>query len=305
MRVAQLDGRFLLTRVLGRGGTGVVYRAHDRTSGRMVALKLARGTARSRLASEFDVWSRLKHPGIVRAYEFAVVRRGPFPAGTPYLVLEHVPLGVPGRPELRPGRMQPAQLEALALQMLGALGHVHEAGWVHRDLKPANLLASIGTGRWPRFKLTDFGLATRIGASSPLGTFSGSLAYVAPEALLGLPLDGRADLYGLGLLLYRMATGNLPVPIGEARAALRWHLAGPALDPARTRPSLSRQLVRFIRRLTRRDRDDRPDSACSALRLLGVNPGAAGSPPRAWPDPRCSTASGRPDAPGFAWRSPG
>ena len=207
--------------MLGRGGTGVVYRAHDRTSGRMVALKLARGTSRSRLASEFDVWSRLKHPGIVRAYEFAVVRRGPFPAGTPYLVLEHVPLGVPGRPELRPGRMQPAQLEALALQMLGALGHVHEAGWVHRDLKPANLLASIGTGRWPRFKLTDFGLATRIGASSPLGTFSGSLAYVAPEALLGQmavisPGVDSVSMVGLTLIvkIYQRSISNKRILAG-------------------------------------------------------------------------------------------
>ena len=282
---------------------GTVYRAYDLAAGRVVALKVpshsTRCAAVASLAAEFDTWSRLRHPNIVRVYELVVAANGPLPDGTPYLVLEHVP----GRPQLRTrraGRMRPAEVGILAAQTLSALVHVHEAGFVHRDLKPANLLASALPGRAVRYKLTDFGLATRIGSSNPLGTFSGSLRYVAPEALLGLPLDGRADLYGLGILLFRLATGQTPVPQGGAPEILRWHLTGPAPDPTRVRPALSAGLVRFLRLMTRRDRDDRPRSASCALRLLGIS-SEAGRPRRsAWTDLPCSVGSDPPDALEFA-----
>ena len=297
------DDRFRLLKVLGRGGMGTVYRAYDLAAGRVVALKVpshpARCAAIASLTAEFDTWSRLRHPNIVRAYELAVAANGPLPDGTPYLVLEHVP----GRPELRTrraGRMRPAEVGILAAQTLSALVHVHEAGFVHRDLKPGNVLASVLPGRAVRYKLTDFGLATRIGNSNPLGTFSGSLPYVAPEALLGLPLDGRADLYGLGIVLFRLATGETPVPRGGAPEILRWHLTGPAPDPTRVRPALSACLCRFLRRMTRRDRDDRPRSASCALRLLGISPEAVRPRRSAWPDPPCSIGSSPPDALEFA-----
>ena len=285
------DDRFRLLKVLGRGGMGTVYRAYDLVEDRAVALKVPNDSA----AAEFETWSRLDHPSIVRAYELVVAARGPIPAGRPYLVLEHVP----GRPELRASsteRMPPALVWILAAQVLSALVHVHEAGYVHRDLKPGNVLAAALPGRAPRFKLTDFGLATRIGMSSPLGTFSGSLPYVAPEALLGLPLDGRADLYGLGILLYRLAAGRTPVPMGGAPEILRWHLTGPAPDASRLRPALPSPLVQFIRRLTERDRDDRPGSASRAARWIGITPEADRSPRRAWPAPTCSAVSDPPGA---------
>ncbi len=297
------DDRFRLLKVLGRGGMGTVYRAYDIVKGRVVALKVPSHSSYTApgasLAAEFDTWSRLRHPNIVRAYELAVATSGPIPDGTPYLVLEHVP----GRSQLRTrraGRMRPASLGMLAAQILSALAHVHEAGFVHRDLKPGNMLASALPGRAPRYKLTDFGLATRIGTADPLGTFSGSLRYVAPEALLGLPLDGRVDLYGLGIALFRLATGETPVPQGGAPEILRWHLTGPAPDPTRVRPALSARLVRCLRQMTRRDRDERPRSAACALRLLGISPGAGRPRRSAWPDPRCSIASDRPGALEFA-----
>jgi hypothetical protein len=212
----------------------------------------------------------LRHPNIVRAYEMRYAERGPIRPDTPYLVLEHV-RGRPAHRALEPGRIDDATVESLATQVLSALVHVHAAGCVHRDLKPGNVLARRLPGHRLRFKLTDFGLATKTGASSPTGRFSGSLPYVAPEALLGLPLDGRTDLYGLGILLYHLTTGELPVPNGGAAEFLQWHLSGPAADPSRVRRGVSPRLARFVRRLTRRDRDERPASASRALRMLDVH----------------------------------
>jgi hypothetical protein len=269
------DERFLLLEALGHGGMGSVYRAFDRAEQRLVALKVpcapeVPGPAHP-LSAEFDNWSRLRHPNIVRVYEMCHAERGPIPAGTPYLVLEHV-RGRPAHRALEPGRAADAAIEALAAQLLSALAHVHAAGYVHRDLKPANVLARWTGGRRLRFMLTDFGLATKTGEASRPGTLSGSLPYVAPESLLGLPLDGRADLYGLGILLYRLATGELPVPGGGPREILDWHLRGPAADPARVRTAISPRLSVLIRRLTVREPARRPASAASALHMLGRSP---------------------------------
>lgn len=270
-----VDERFLLLEALGRGGMGAVYRAFDRAEQRLVALKVPTeacpaGPAHP-LSAEFEAWAGMRHPNIVRAYALGVAATGPLEAGTPYLVLEHV-AGGPASRALRAGGVGAALAERMARQVLEALRHVHGCGWLHRDLKPANLLVQ---GR-RRFKLTDFGLAVRVGAAGAAGRVSGSLPYVAPEALLGLPLDERADLYGLGIVLYQLVTGELPARSARARDVLRWHLAGPPADPCRLRPRLPARLGRFIRRLAARDRAARPPDAAEALRLLG---GAAGTRP--------------------------
>jgi serine/threonine-protein kinase len=273
------DGRFLLLETLGSGGMGRVYRAFDRAEQRLVALKVPTAPGRSGpahpLAAEFDHWSRFSHPNIVRVYEMVCAENGPLPEGTPYLVLEHVH-GRPAHRALRPGTIGSTAVENLAVQVLSALAHVHAAGYVHRDLKPGNVLAEISRRR-RHFKLTDFGLSVPAGRANRIGTLSGSLPYAAPESLLGLPLDGRADLFALGVLLYQLATGEVPGPDSDQREYLRWHLEGPALDVARTRGGMSTRLRRFIRRLTMRDRDRRPDSADRALEMLGARD--------AWSDP--------------------
>jgi hypothetical protein len=285
-RTQLVDERFLLLEALGRGGMGTVYRAFDRADQRLVALKVSHvgdrpGPAHP-LSAEFESWCRLRHPNIVQAYEMAHAESGPIPAGTPYLVLEHI-RGRPVHRALRPGQLSDAIVERVAAQLLAALDHVHAAGSVHRDLKPGNVLVERLSGRGSRFKLTDFGLATKTGASSPVGSISGSLPYVAPESLLGLPLDGRADLYGLGILLYRLATGELPVPGGSPCETLRWHLDERSADPARVRAGISPRLARLVRRLTLPDREARPVSARSALGLLGRGVTSSESGPRRVP----------------------
>lgn len=285
-----LDERFLLLETLGRGGMGNVFRAYDRSEQRLVAVKVSTESAPAGpahpLAAEFETWSRLDHPNIVRAYELGITASGPLPAGTPYLVLEHV-AGSPAHRAFRPGGVDSARAETIARQILEALVHVHGRGYLHRDLKPANVLVRPRRGG---LKLTDFGLAARVGSSRQAGTVSGSLPYVAPEALLGLPLDARADLYGLGILLFQLVTGRLPAR-GGAKDMLEWHLCGPPADPLCIRPQLSPRLARFIVRLTTRDRARRPPSAEDALCMLG----AASSP-----GPKARTPHG---APGRAERA--
>ncbi len=278
-----VDGRFLLLDALGRGGMATVYKAFDRVEERLVALKVQNEAAAPGpshpLAAEYDAWARLDHPNIVEAFELAFTRAGPLAAGTPYLVLENV-AGGPLQLAWPGGRLEPPILERLAADLLSALDHVHAAGLVHRDLKPANVLADTSDPARTRFKLTDFGLAAPTGTASAAGRVSGSLLYLAPEAFLGLPLDGRADLYGLGILLYQLATGELPFPRGDVAEIVRWHVGGPTADLERVRTGAPPSVARLVGRLTARDRRERPASAGAAIAELGVG-GCEAGPRRA------------------------
>jgi hypothetical protein len=274
------DGRFLLVETLGRGAMGTVYRAFDREAERLVALKVSFepgpvGPAHP-LAAEFDVASRLAHPALVPALELACARRGPFTPGTPYLVLEHAD-GQPADRALRPGHVDGQRLRLVAERLLLALDHLHGHGFVHRDVKPANVLVARPAGTRPEVRLTDFGLAVVIGTARGPGRLSGSLPYLAPETLLGLGVDGRTDLYALGLSLYQLASGGAPVAAPDPEAWVRWHLDGPPVDLARARPDLDVALVELVRSLTARDPARRPAGALEALGLLGVRaPATAG-----------------------------
>ena len=267
-----LDDRFLPLEALGRGGAGRVLRAFDRTRQRLVALKVLDASMRAGpahpLSGEFEAWAQLRHPNVVRAHELRRSRSGPLPSGTPYLVLEHV-AGEPAHRALPPHDASEAVLLSLARQVLAALAHVHARGLVHRDVKPGNVLVQRGP-RALRAKLTDFGLATASGRAEPPGCISGSLPYVAPEVLLGQPVDGRTDLYGLGLLLYVLASGTLPMGTdAEPEAVLAWHLGGPELDLRARRADLSPRFARFVARLAARERERRPADAGAALALAG------------------------------------
>ncbi|HEX5041598.1 MAG TPA: serine/threonine-protein kinase [Candidatus Polarisedimenticolaceae bacterium] len=281
-----LDDRFLPLESLGHGGAGRVLRAFDRTRQELVALKVldlpARAGPAHPLSGEFEAWARLRHPNVVRAHELRRSRSGPLPAGTPYLVLEHV-RGEPAHRALPPQAASETALLSLAQQVLGALSHVHGRGLVHRDVKPGNVLVRRGP-RGLRAKLTDFGLATAVGRAELPGCISGSLPYVAPEVLLGEPVDGRADLYGLGLLLYVLASGTLPMGTdAEPETVLAWHLRGPELDLRARRPDLSPGFARFIARLAARERERRPSDAVAALALAGRPSSSAPRVQRALP----------------------
>ncbi len=282
---AALDERFLIVEALGRGGQGRVFRAYDRVFRRDVAIKALHDDRVNDpvhpLAVEFAAWSRLRHPHVVRAYQLLRARSGPLPPGAPYLVLELV-RGLPVHQALRAGIEPPSVLEEFARRVLRALDHVHRCGIVHRDLKPGNVLVGRSHRRLGRVKLTDFGLASESGRAGELGRLSGSIPYIAPEAILGMAIDGRADLYGFGVLLFYLTTGRLPIDSKSPERWLRWHLDGPPAEPRALRPDLPSRFAELVVRLTARARDARPATAAEALRLLGSAP--SGDSPRAADD---------------------
>ncbi len=171
------------------------------------------------------------------------------------------------------GPLTEPQLLRLAAEVAGALGAAHRAGLVHRDIKPANILIDVDGGA----NVIDFGLAAagRVGADDPAEVVAGTFDYSAPEqtGMLARPVDGRADLYALGVVLYECATGRLPFRSDDAGELIRMHATVPAPDPRVLRPDLSPQMAAVIGRLLAKDPDDRYADADRLAATLGAPTG--------------------------------
>ena len=204
----RIGGRYRLEELLGAGGSGRVYRAHDEVTGRTVAVKIfshARDhQAYERFVREARVTSGLDHTNIVQVFDFS--------AEQGYLVMEHMAGGsLAGRLARDTGeRGRPLGDQAvrrLALDVLAGLERAHRRGVIHRDIKPANIFFDVrGTA-----KLGDFGVAHLLDlGQTQTGGLIGTLAYMAPEQITGAPLTIAADLYALGVTLYEALAGRLP-----------------------------------------------------------------------------------------------
>ncbi|MGE3618878.1 MAG: protein kinase [Acidimicrobiia bacterium] len=273
-----LAGRYRLHRRLAAGGMAEVWRATDEVLRREVAVKVlhphlaADATFVARFRQEAVAAARLAHPGIVSIYD--TCSEGLVEA----IVMELLP-GRTLRDRLdEPAPIDPWQAAGLTAQVADALDAAHRAGLVHRDIKPANiLLADDG-----RVKVADFGIA-KATAQTDLtqpGAMVGTAKYLAPEQVTGEPIDGRTDLYGLGVVLYEMLCGRPPFT-GETDAAVALaRLRRDPLWPRQVRPGVPRQLEDVVRRAMARDPDQRyPDAA--ALRAALV---ACGADTEAEPD---------------------
>jgi tRNA A-37 threonylcarbamoyl transferase component Bud32 len=223
LAAGHMVGAYRIERVLGRGGMGVVYLAHDTRLHRKVALKslpphLFRDERmRARLRKEAVAAGALSHPSIATIYALEEID------DQLYIAAEYVE-GRTLREELSAGAMRQAHALAVAVEIANAMAAAHERGIVHRDLKPENVMLVEQT----RIKIVDFGLAQFDAAADDLasgtrptrGTIAGTPPYMSPEQLLGRPTDARTDQFAFGVMLYEMLTGNRELD----RAGLDDHL---------------------------------------------------------------------------------
>ncbi len=288
----RIDG-YRLLEPLGSGGMGVVWLAEDERLGRRVALKLLRPelaqgeAARARFAREARALAALKHTHIVTLLEARL-------DGTPpYLVMEHVQgqsLEALLAAAKAGGRPLPIRsVLRLGAQLARALDAAHAAGVLHRDVKPSNvILAADGQA-----KLVDFGLAVlpSLSVLSHSGQFHGTLAYASPEQISseGRALDGRMDVWGLGVLLYEALTGRQPFQGESAQALLAAISLQDPIPPRRLVPSVPRDAETVVLQALHKERSRRYATAAefaadleASLDRLPIRARPSGPLSRAW-----------------------
>ncbi len=293
---------------LGHGGMATVYRAHDKRLARDVAVKVIHPHLRdskevqSRFFVEAKAVAKLRHPNIVEVFDVSGEDEG-----EQYLVVELL-RGQTLRKLLRDhGAIPPEIAAAFGLELLSALGHAHAAGVVHRDVKPENVIlehrASPGatapppgsvtpstpsarppaSGETPGerviVKLTDFGIAKLLDAQgvTSTGQVLGSPAHMAPEQIEGGDVDARADVFGMGVLLYECMVGHLPFEGNNPAQVLRRVLDGAYASGERERPEIGKAFSAILDRALARQADDRypstgelKDALSAELRRVGI-----------------------------------
>jgi WD40 repeat protein/predicted Ser/Thr protein kinase len=264
-------GPYRVLRLLGAGGMGAVYRAEDPQLERPVALKVmlpsmaAADTARQRFLREAKAAAAVKHDHIVTIYQVGEDN------GVPFLAMEFLE-GEPLDARLqREGRLPVPEVVRIGREMAAGLAAAHEKGLVHRDVKPANVWLEAPRGR---VKILDFGVARPAREESAQltrqGAIIGTPAYMAPEQASGKPVDARSDLFSLGCVLYRLATGRLPFPGDDAVATLVAVVTENPPHPAAVNPELPPALAALIMRLLAKEPRDRPPSARAVAEALGA-----------------------------------
>ncbi|MGH3135788.1 MAG: protein kinase domain-containing protein, partial [Gaiellaceae bacterium] len=255
-------GGYRVEELIGRGGMGEVYRAHDGRLDRNVALKILAPrfaddeAFRDRLLRESRLAASLDHPNVVPVYD-AGEADGRF-----FLSMRYVE-GTDLRALLRrDGALAPERALEIASQVAGALDAAHAKGLVHRDVKPSNVLID----ERGHCYLADFGLTQSVSdRGQPTdGSVLGTLDYVAPEQIRGGEVDGRADVYSLGCLLFECLTGEVPFGRPSEVATLYAHLEDEAPRPSDRRPNLPAELDDVLGRAMAKDPDDRQPT-CAAL----------------------------------------
>jgi serine/threonine-protein kinase len=221
-----LAGEYVIERELGRGGMGIVYLARDVELDRLVAIKVlppeysARPELRERFLREARTAAKLSHPNIVP------VHRADDVAGFVFFVMAYVDGETVGQRVRGRGPMAPAQAARMIREVAWALAYAHARGVVHRDVKPDNILIDRDSGR---ALVTDFGIALRSDAAAltEQGLVMGTAQFMSPEQAAGEPLDGRSDLYALGVVGHFALTASLPFDGPTLQAILAKHLTQP------------------------------------------------------------------------------
>jgi hypothetical protein len=267
-------GRYTITGELGRGAMGVVYRAVDPALERQVAVKVIAARAgaaalsmeelEARFLREARVAARINHPGVVTVHDAGREK------DSLYLVMELIDGESLGQRLARRAFPSPGEAFDLVAQVGDALAAAHSLGVVHRDIKPGNIMLTQGG----RVKVTDFGVAKAIGERTDLtrtGTVVGSPAYMSPEQVRGEELDGRSDLFSLGVVLYELLLRRKPFPADTVTTLIYQILhEDPLADPLISRV-LGVDVAGFLHRCLAKGRQDRtPDAVSFASGAWGL-----------------------------------
>ena len=265
---AALEGRYTVSREIGDGTTAIVFLAQDGT-GADVAVKVLRPeiagtTLGPRFVREIEILRTLEHPNILP------LRDSGEAGGLVFYVAPYAPGGSLRERLERQGRLSVDDAVAIVRDVAAALDHAHQKNVVHRDVKPENILFREG-----RAVVCDFGVARAIEIAageriSSSGIALGTPLYMSPEqAEAGQSLDGRADLYALGCVLYEMLAGEPPFTGGSAQSVLRRHVAERPPSLRVVRPDLPDHVERAVMAALAKRPEDRPASGRALVEALG------------------------------------
>jgi len=267
-------GRYDVLGTIGKGGMGVVYRAHDRKLDEVVALKVLRNevlkddpTLLDRFKQEIKLARRITHRNVLRTHDFGESD------GTPYISMEYLE-GVTLKDLIRSKGALPLPVGLrIAKQMCLGLEAAHQEGVVHRDIKPQNMLIIPETGD---LKIMDFGIARvsemKAGAAglTSTGTVMGTPDYMPPEQAQGNPADFRSDIYSLGIVFYEIFTGKLPFDGDSVMAVVLAHIQRPAPSPRQANSAIPMELEAIILRCMAKAPEKRFQRVEDVLEDLGA-----------------------------------
>ena len=261
-------GQYQILDFIGRGGMGVVFKGHDTSLERTVAIKvlsptmLADESSVERFIREAQTSAAINHVNVVTIHavedEFEI----------PFLVMEYVEGETLQDRVARKGQLEPKEIARIGYQMSSAIAAAHEKNVIHRDLKPANMLLD---SQNRRLKITDFGLAHVSGLTTltQTGYLVGTPSFVAPEAVNHEEIDHRSDLFSVGSVLYTIAAGRLPFNGSTPGATLNQIANGQAEPLDSIDPDLPDWIVAVVNKLHERNPDDRYQSAAELVKFFG------------------------------------
>jgi predicted Ser/Thr protein kinase len=302
LQIGSVFAGYRIEAVAARGGMGMVYRATQLKPQRTVALKvIAPGLAqdpeyRQRFERESEIALAIEHPNVIPIYDAGEHD------GVLYIAMRWVEGTTLATLIAEQGRLHPVRATEIIDQVAAALDAAHGRGLVHRDIKPSNVLIDQHGSR-EHVYLTDFGVARRMDAQT-ITSGVGTIDYMAPEQFTGEQIDGRADVYGLGCLLYRAITGEVPYPEDNDLAKMRAQVEAPPPRPTAVASDLAPAFDTVVARAMAKEPDRRyptagdmaaaargaaggvaPDTAETRLAAPGAGVAAAATSPAAAPAP--------------------
>ena len=300
-----LHGRYRIGEPLGSGGMGTVYRATHELIGKRVAVKVLKAALAkdrnlvARFTREARAAATIEHPNVCAAHDL-----GTTDEGSPYLVMELLEGETLEERIHRTPRLEPGEVAQLGAQLCDGLGRAHELGIVHRDLKPGNIVLTRSQGSLQP-KILDFGIAHLLGEQgdeveqTDPGAILGTPPYLSPEQVVGDTIDGRSDLYALGVILFEMLTGQRPFLSRRRIDLLRQHQVRPPPSVRQLRPGVPEALDAIVLRLLAKGPERHyptADAVAEALRALAFDDALPDTvvPPPAPPPP--APPAGPPDS---------